>query len=118
MDKHISTIAALWIVFGALGLIAAFFLFMLLFGVSLLPDIGHEAPVILRSVAIGFGIFIAILSLPEIIAGIGLLQKKEWARILTLAVAFFNLLSIPFGTALGIYSIIILLKDETIELFH
>jgi hypothetical protein len=36
---------------------------------------------------------------------------------MVLIVSFFNLLNIPLGTALGVYSFIILLKDETVQLF-
>jgi len=73
--------------------------------------------VILRTVGIGVGIFLFILSIPKIIAGIGLMKKKEWGRILTLVVAFLSILSFPLGTALAIYTFVILVKDETIQLF-
>ena len=117
MEKHIKIVSVLWIVSGALGLIWAFFIFWILFGISFLPDIGYEAPIILRTVAIWMTAFIAVLSIPDIIAGAALLKRKEWGRLLTLALAFFNLLCFPFGTALGIYSLVILFNDETIKLF-
>lgn len=117
MEKHVNVIAILWIVYGAIGLLFGFFLFLLLFGISFIPDMGDIAPGVLRLVAVGLSFFFLIFSLPELIAGIGLLKKQEWGRILTLVVSFFNLLNIPLGTALGIYSLIVLLKDETIQLF-
>lgn len=117
MEGHVKAIAVLWIIWGALGIIFALFLFLFLFGISFIPDMGYEAPIILRTVGTGVGLLIAILSLPEVIAGIGLLKFKEWGRILTLIVAFFALLEFPLGTALGVYSIVILLKTETTELF-
>ncbi len=117
MEKHIDVLGALWIAWGAIGCLFGMVVFGVLFGVSFIPDMGHEAPIILRSVGFGVGLFIFILSVPEIIAGIGLLKRLEWGRILALVVAFFNLLSIPLGTALGIYSIVILLREETAALF-
>jgi hypothetical protein len=117
MEKHIKIVSVLWIVSGALGLVWAFFIFWILFGISFLPDIGYEAPIILRTVAIWMTAFIAVLSIPDIIAGAALLKRKEWGRLLTLALAFFNLLCFPFGTALGIYSLVILFNDETIKSF-
>ncbi len=78
---------------------------------------GHEAPVILRSIGVGVAIFLLILSIPKIIAGIGLMKKQEWRRILTLIVAFLSVLNFPLGTALAIYSFVILIKEETIQLF-
>ncbi len=117
MERHISLIGILWIVFGGLSLMVGFLGFLLLFGISLIPDMGPEAPFILRTVGSIAVFFFALLGLPKIIAGIGLLKKKEWGRILTLIVSFISLLNIPLGTALGIYSIVILVKEESIQYF-
>lgn len=118
MERHVDVIGALWIAMGAIGVLFGLGIFGILFGISFVPNVGHEAPFILRTVGLGVGLLIVILSAPEVIAGIGLLKRLEWARILALVVAFFNLLSFPFGTALGVYSIVILLKEETAQLFR
>ncbi len=118
MENHVKVIGALWIAMGALGVMFGLVIFSILFGISFIPDMGYEAPIILRTVGFGVGMFIVILSAPEIIGGVGLLKKQEWGRILTLVVSFFNLLNMPFGTALAIYSIVILLKQETVQLFR
>ena len=117
MDTHVNIIAVLWIVTGVFGLFIAFAVFGILFGISFIPDIDYEAVIILRIIGFWGSLFIAVMSAPELIAGIGLMKKKEWARILTLIVSFLNLIFFPFWTILGIYSIIILLKEETIQLF-
>lgn len=117
MENHVKVIGALWIAMGAIGIMVGLIVFMVLFGISFFPDMGGEAPIILRTIGLGVSIFLVILSAPEIIAGIALLKKLEWGRILTLVVAFFNLLSFPFGTALAVYTIVILLKQETVQLF-
>lgn len=118
MNDHVKIIGILWIVFGALSLLAAAFLFMLLVGVSFIPDIDSPAPGILRFVGFFLGSFLALLGLPKIIGGYGLLKGFEWGRILTLIVSFLSLLNVPFGTALGIYSIIILMNKETAAPFQ
>jgi hypothetical protein len=118
MDKHVNIISILWIVHGAMGLVWAFVLFWLLFGIAFIPDIGQVAADILRGSGIFVSVVIAFFSIPEIIAGIGLMKMKEWARILVLILCFFNLIAFPLGTALSIYSFIILIKDETIQLFQ
>ena len=118
MEKHIDVIGALWIAMGALGVLFGFIVFGVLFGISFIPNMGYEAPIILRTIGFGVGTFLVVLSAPEIIGGIGLLKRLEWARILTLVVAFFNLLSFPLGTALGLYSIVILFKEETVQVFR
>ncbi|MFC2160650.1 hypothetical protein ACFLRW_04545 [Acidobacteriota bacterium] len=117
MDQQIKLIGILWIVLGGLSVVFGLMGFLLLFGISFIPDMGSEAPFILRIVGSVAVFFFALFGLPKIIAGIGLLKKKEWGRILTLIVSFISLLSVPLGTALGIYSIIVLVKEESIEYF-
>jgi uncharacterized membrane protein (DUF2068 family) len=87
-------------------------------GISILPDMDWEASQILKVVGVWAGGIIAFFSIPEIIAGVGLIKRKEWARILALVVSFFNLIWFPLGTALGVYSIIILLNDESVQIFN
>jgi hypothetical protein len=117
VDRHVHLIGILWIVYGVAGLVFAFFVFLLLFGVSFIPDLGEIAPGILRIAAWVVSLFFIALALPQIIAGSGLLRRKEWGRLLTLIVSFFHLVSFPLGTALAVYSFVILLKPETIKLF-
>jgi len=117
MEKHVNLLGILWIALGAFTFFGGFVAFWVLFGISFIPDMGYEAPIILRSVGAGIAIFLLILSIPKIIAGIGLMKRQEWGRILTLIVAFLSILSFPLGTALAIYSFVILVKEETIQLF-
>jgi hypothetical protein len=117
MEKHVNLISILWIIYGAVGLFFGFIVAAVLFGVSFLPHNWDIAPGVVRLIAWGVGFFFMALALPQIIGGIGLMKKQEWARILILVVSFFHLLSFPLGTALGIYSFVILLRDETVKLF-
>ena len=70
----------------------------------------------------GIGLFVClllvILALPGLIGGIFLMQYRPWARILIIVVSALDLLSIPIGTALGIYGFWVLLKPETEALFN
>jgi hypothetical protein len=61
--------------------------------------------------------FLVLTSLPGIIGGVGLLMWKNWARILVIILAVLDLFNIPIGTALGIYTLWVLFKDETTQLF-
>jgi hypothetical protein len=117
MDKHVDVISILWIVSGSLGILLAIFIFWLFWAITFIPDVGCEASYVLRLIATWGFIFLAVFSIPEVIGGIGLLRRKEWGRILVLVVSFFNLVNFPLGTALGVYSFIILLKEETVLLF-
>lgn len=118
MNKHIDVISVLWIVSGALGILIGLFIFWMFIGISYIPDMDWEASQILKIVGAWAGGIIAFLSIPEIIAGVGLIKRKEWGRILALVVSFLNLIWFPLGTALGVYSIIVLLNDESIKIFN
>ena len=64
------------------------------------------------------GGFLVLSGAVNLIAGIGLLKFKSRARILALILAVLNLLAIPIGTALGIYTLWVLLTKETEPLFQ
>jgi hypothetical protein len=62
-------------------------------------------------------VFLLAISLPGLITGIGLLKLQPWARIVGIVLSAINLINIPFGTALGIYGLWVLLNKETEQLF-
>jgi len=97
MEKHISILGILYIVFNALGIIAGIIIFTVLTGAGIIS--GDEEAMAITAI-IGT-----------------LIERQNWARILVLVLGFLNLLNIPFGTALGIYTFWVLLNDETIKLF-
>ena len=50
-----------------------------------------------------------------IVAGWGLLERQPWARMLAIVLGCFSLLDMPFGTALGIYTLWVLLPAGSEE---
>lgn len=90
---------------------------LVFFGVAQIPNVDIE-PGILRLAGIIASSFLGLIGLPQIIGGLGLIKHKEWARILMLVVSFLSLFHVPFGTALGIYSMIVLFNPETVRLFQ
>ncbi|MCP4581122.1 MAG: hypothetical protein GY839_05855 [candidate division Zixibacteria bacterium] len=116
MEKHITLVAWLNIVYDGLGILAAIVIFTMLTGIGIATG-EEDAMAILAIVGTALGFFFLVVSLPGVIGGIGLLKRQNWARILLLVIGFLNLVFIPLGTALGIYTIWALLKDETIKLF-
>lgn len=117
MQKHVTILAWLYIVFNIIGVMVAFLLFALIFGGGLISG-DSEAIAITAIVATSIAFMLSLFSVPGIIGGIGLLYMKSWARIMVLILGFLELLNFPFGTALGIYTIWLLMKDETIKLFE
>ncbi len=116
MERHINVVAALQIGYSILGLLIGILLFTVLHFVGDFVD-EHEAEFVLSIVANVLIVMFVVLSIPGIIAGMGLFKRKEWARILTLILSVLHLLSFPIGTAVGIYSIWALVQPENVEAF-
>jgi hypothetical protein len=118
MKDHVKVIGILWVIFGAFCLGLAVLALLVFFGVAQIPNVEEINPGILRVIGIIVSSFLGLISLPQIIGGLGLIQHKEWARILILVLSFLSLVHVPFGTALGIYTMIILFNPETVRLFQ
>jgi hypothetical protein len=116
MEKHITVVAAFHIGFSIMGILMAIFVFLLLNIIGIASQ-ESKAQLVLTIVSTGIALFFLILSIPGIIGGIGLFKRRNWARILILVISALNLLNIPFGTALAIYSIWVLVHDETVKIF-
>ena len=121
MDTHVKVLAWLYIVFGVLGTLLGLGLMALLSFIGIAgaasdPDAWAALP-ILGITGAALGVFMLVLSLPGIIAGIGLLQLRPWARIFTIVLSVLNLMNIPFGTILGVYGLWVMLSDEGSRLF-
>ena len=67
--------------------------------------------------AILIGGLVIGLAIPALVAGIGLLARKSWARVLGIIVSVFALLSFPIGTLIGIYTIFVLMQDAATNYF-
>ncbi len=117
MEKHIQIVAVLRIGFSILGLLIGILLYALFF---LLGDFINDADaeVVFTIIAEVILVVIIILSIPGLIAGIGLLKRKEWARILTLILSVLDLINFPIGTAVGAYSIWALVQPEVVVRFR
>ena len=118
MKKHIQIVAALHIALGALSLVGALVVFVV-FGIAgsiVISQGEHQAAGILGIIAVALGTFLAVLALPGIIGGWALLSGRSWGRPLVLVLGFLHLLNIPFGTALGIYTIWALLHEPVSQL--
>ena len=116
MERHINVVAALQIGYSILGIVIGTILFIVFHVVGNFVD-EQEARMILPIIANVVITMVTILSIPGIIAGIGLFKRKEWARILTLILSVLHLLSFPLGTAVGVYSIWALVQLENVEAF-
>jgi hypothetical protein len=116
-QQHVSVIGWLFIVGNALFLIIGGFVFTLLRGLGQTVS-DPDARAILPLVGSTVGLLLALLSLPGLAAGYGLLTRKPWARMLAIVMAVLGLLNFPIGTAIGIYALWVLLQSSTAQYFE
>ena len=126
MDTHVRIVAVTRIILGGLGALAGIFCLFLFGSIAGLvgalgtqedPDAWIAVWILAVLAGVAFTILL-LLSVPSIVAGIGLLYYRPWARILTLVISVIDLLNVPFGTAVGAYSLWVLLSAETEGLFN
>jgi hypothetical protein len=120
MRKHVQILGILNIAWGSLGLVGALIVMMIfggaagIIGTAARHDPGAGVAISIVSFVGGL-IFLILLiaSIPSIVAGVGLLNGASWGRILAIIVSVLHLFNLPFGTALGIYGLWVLLSQET-----
>jgi|YelNatPaOPRAMG01_1025707.scaffolds.fasta_scaffold13919_6 hypothetical protein len=116
IEKHVRILGILWIVASILGLIPGIW-FFIGSGVAMhflpLYHIGFPFPPFLWPLAGVIGTFLLASSVAGLLAGWGLLNYRPWARTLALILGIIWLIHLPFGTALGIYTLWVLLPAES-----
>lgn len=130
MEKHIKLVAVLNIVYRCTIIIGSIVLFVLagMFGHlveflerrgELNPDeIPRELLDLIPILLVVIGVIIALVSIVTIIGAIGVMKRQEWGRITLIVISFFNLLHVPLGTALGVYTLWVLFNDEIVRIFN
>jgi len=106
-DTHVQVLGWIFIVSAFLIAIGAMFL-LLVPGLMMSGAANRPFPAILAI----FALPLISISAGCIVAGIGLLNHRDWARVLALILAAFMLAGFPFGTAVGIYAFWVLLSSE------
>lgn len=122
MDHHKKVLGIIFIVTASLTILMTLIMnaFMgTLFGFIIDRAAEKDAAVVLEAVktlvtAIIWVIVICV-SIPSIIAGIGLLNKQRWALTMALILGCLKLLSFPIGTAIGVYSIWVYTENSKLE---
>jgi hypothetical protein len=124
MQQHVKILAILHIVLGGLGVLAALIVMAVFGGLAGLmhftdsgPD-GMIAGGVLGLIGMVVTVVVLVISIHELIAGVGLLTFQPWARILTIVLSAIELPGFPIHTALGVYGLWVLLSNEGTALFR
>ena len=122
--RNLHRLATLWMISGILRLMGIGW--MMIFGKMFFPFMrGWGGPVVwpvggrwgsdipFMDGLFSLGIFLGLFGVLHLVLAWGLFEREPWARFLGLALGFLALLRFPFGTALGIYTLWVLLPETS-----
>jgi hypothetical protein len=112
---HIRLLGILWLALSALDAVGG--VVALVLANTLFSRWGPEnLPMFLHPLMIVVGIFSLVKAVGGFLAGWGLLNRQPWARMLAIILGVISLFfHIPFGTALGVYTLWVLLPAHSEE---
>ncbi len=111
VQQHVRLLGILWTAYSALvalGGLACFLAGAIISNIIRFGGPGGPPP-FLHPLLNVIGTFILVLSMFGFLAGWGLINREPWARMLTIVLSFIAMFKVPFGTALGIYGLWVLL---------
>ncbi|HEX2663908.1 MAG TPA: hypothetical protein VHM93_13820 [Candidatus Acidoferrum sp.] len=121
VQEHVRLLGILWMAYSALNVVGGIVLVVLantLFGRFSQAGPPPEGTSWLRPFLTVIGYLILAKAAAGLITGWGLVQREPWGRILALVVGFISLFNIPIGTALGVYTLWVLLPARSDEEYH
>ncbi|MGP8259616.1 MAG: hypothetical protein ACLQM6_06635 [Acidobacteriaceae bacterium] len=118
VQRHVQTLGILWCAYGAYRAASGILASLFLMGISMPGFLGgfgapRDLPFmpfapLLSSLAVFIVVLTSIGAVLDLVVGYSLLTRKPWGRILAIVIAILALIRIPFGTALGIYTLWVL----------
>ncbi|HTS35343.1 MAG TPA: zinc ribbon domain-containing protein [Candidatus Solibacter sp.] len=115
VKEHVHLLALMWLAISAFNVVGGVILYVLantLF--AHMNELGApQGTNFLRPLLTVVAIIILAKAFLGFVTGWGLLQRESWARVVALVLAFISLFNIPFGTAIGVYTMWVLLPGQS-----
>jgi hypothetical protein len=117
VQQNVHLLGILWLAMSAFNAVGGLILIVLANTLFLhLHEMGAPSNVptsFLSALFNTLGIVVLAKALCGFFAGWGLMQREPWARVVSLVLAFISLFNIPFGTAIGVYTMWVLLPGQS-----
>jgi hypothetical protein len=119
LEQHVPILGWLYIISSAFFLMLGLLILAVVAGVGFLAiSSDPSVPVIVGIVLLVVGAIMTMIFVPGLLAGWGLLKRKNWGRVLAVIVAMFNFLNFPLGTTLSVYTLYVLLQPDATAYFQ
>jgi zinc-ribbon domain len=112
LQRHLRTLGILWIAVGVLWIVPSL----------VLMGLGHASHIVIGDeiltrhfippLMFSLGSVFLIIAAGGILVGWGLMNRERWARITAIVLGILAIFHPPFGTALGIYTLWVLLPAD------
>ena len=115
MEKHVTILGGMHLAVAALGLLAIPIVQLVLTGTGLAALAAGEPHAFALMSGLGTFVSLAILtvSVPNLIAGVGLLRRRAWSRAAAGFASVVNLVNPPFGPLLSVYTLWVLFRSDS-----
>lgn len=115
LARHLPVVSVLWMVVSAVWLIGG--IYVIAVGSLFLPMIVTAWPFerLIPGLVSAVGVGLLLVGVVGVAAGWGLMQREPWARVVAIVLAFIALFHFALGTALGIYTLWVLLSSGAAE---
>jgi hypothetical protein len=120
LRMHVQIVGWLHIIADGIFLLLGIcgFVFFTGLGVFAAADSGNAVALPVLGIIGTVGLaFFAVLALPGLLAGYGLLKRTKWGQILGIVVGILSLVNVPVGTAIGAYTLFVLFQDSANDYF-
>jgi hypothetical protein len=120
LDTHKKILGIIYIITSMLVILVCLMMRMIMglifeFAFENDPE-AREIPEFVMAIVSIIPVFLIVFSgIPTLIAGIGLVTRQSWGTMLSLIVGIFKLISVPIGTAIGIYAIWIYSEEQRLK---
>jgi hypothetical protein len=120
---HVKVIAGGFAAAGAMLLIGAFFAqFALQLMAGIVATSGDDnaqaGAAVLGFAGVALTAMLVVFAVPFFVTAWGLFNFKPWARIAGIVLGALSLMSVPLGTLLGVYALVVLFQKDTEKLFN
>lgn len=112
IESHKKILGVLYVVFSAIHIVGVVIVIAIFS--SIIPIHVHDTEALMVLTIVKYAIIsiTVLLSVPALIAGIGLLYKKDWALTLAFVIGIIGILGFPIWTIIGIYSIVVFVMAQ------